>query len=167
MDTRLPIFELGAMANIPSDDPAHMADHVSLLADSFQRLTGRLLIEADADALAQCVWAAPFALVSHGTEPDPVFNYANLTALRLFEMTWQDFTRLPSRLSAEAPNRRERARLLAQVSAQGYIDDYAGVRISASGRRFVIEGAVVWNVVDAQGGYHGQAAMFAHWRDAV
>ena len=149
------------------DYPAHMADHVALLADSFMRLTGRPLIDAGAEDLAFRVWRAPFALVSHGTEPDPIFNYANLTALRLFEMPWPAFTSLPSRLSAEPARREERARLLRRVSAHGYIDDYAGVRISASGRRFAIEDAVVWNVVDAGGIHRGQAAMFARWSDAA
>lgn len=165
MDMRAPIFELGAMANIPSDDPASMRDHAALLADSFMRLTGRPLIDAEAHGLALRVWQAPFALVSHGTEPDPVFNYANMTALRLFEMSWPAFIRLPSRLSAEPANRDERARLLMRVSTHGYIDDYSGVRISASGRRFAIKGAVVWNVIDELGRYHGQAAMFTHWDD--
>ena len=50
---------------------------------------------------------------------------------------------------------RRRAGRRACVSAHGYIDDYSGVRISASGRRFVIRDAVVWNVVDAQGRHHG------------
>lgn len=147
--------------------PEHLSDHVLLLADSYARLSGRqLLAGADTQELAYHVWQAPFALVSHGTEADPVFNYANLTALRLFEMDLEAFTRLPSRLSAETKNREARAALLRRVSEHGYIDDYSGVRISASGRRFVIRDAVVWNVVDHQGRYRGQAAMFAHWHDA-
>ena len=32
-----------------------------------------------------------------------------------------------------------------------FIDDYTGVRISASGRRFRIDKAVVWNLVDQEG----------------
>lgn len=145
--------------------PAHMAKHARLLADNFARLTGRTLIDAHADDVARWLWEAPFALVSHGTEPDPVFNYANRTALGLFEMSWEAFTRLPSRLSAEPVNREARAALLARVSVHGYIDDYAGVRISATGRRFTIRDAVVWNVVDGEGVHHGQAAMFARWDD--
>ena len=43
-------------------------------------------------------------------------------------------------------------------AAQGFIRDYAGVRIAASGRRFRIDDAVVWNLVDADGVRHGQAA---------
>jgi len=53
-------------------------------------------------------------------------------------MSWAELTRTPSRLTAEAPNREERARLLAAVTARGFIDDYSGVRISKSGRRFRI-----------------------------
>lgn len=49
-------------------------------------------------------------------------------------MDWNEFTRLPWRLSAEAVNQAERRQLLAQVSAQGYSDDYRGIRISKTGR---------------------------------
>ena len=45
----------------------------------------------------------------------------------------------------------------------GFIDDYTGVRISASGRRFRIDKAVVWNLVDQEGLYRGQAACFDAW----
>ena len=53
---------------------------------------------------------------------------------------------------------------LARVSRDGYIDDYRGVRISATGKRFMIEEAVVWNLIDAAGGHHGQAATFSRWQ---
>jgi hypothetical protein len=38
------------------------------------------------------------------------------------------------------------------------------VRIGRHGRRFLIEEAVVWNVLDKRGIYQGQAASFRHWR---
>jgi hypothetical protein len=104
-------------------------------------------------------------VVSHNTDRDPIFNYANQTAMRLFDMSWIEFTRLPSRLSAEAINREERARLMLRVTRDGFIDDYRGVRISAGGRRFEIINATVWNLVDAEGEYRGQAAAFHHWRN--
>ncbi len=53
--------------------------------------------------------------------------------------------------------------MLERVTRDGFIDDYAGVRISARGRRFRIEQAVVWNLVDRVGRHHGQAATFSHW----
>ena len=106
---------------------------------------------------------APFVLVSHGTEADPVLNYGNATALALWEMSWDELTRTPSRLTAEAPNREERAKLLEGVTRCGFIDDYAGVRISKSGRHFKISNATVWNLLTEDGRPCGQAAMFAQW----
>lgn len=71
---------------------------------------------------------------------------------------------MPSRLSAEPVSREERARLLAEVSKNGFIDNYTGVRISRTGKRFLIEHAIVWNLLDEQGVYRGQAAMFRDWK---
>ena len=49
------------------------------------------------------------------------------------------------------------------TARDGFVDDYSGVRISATGRRFFIEKATVWNVRDERGEFAGQAAMFRHW----
>jgi hypothetical protein len=136
----------------------HAGPRLALIAESHARLTGRPLIEEGA-----ALWSAPFALLAHGFEPDPVFFDGNRRALELFEVSAEDLVRMASRLSAEAPDRAERARLLEQVARRGFIDDYAGVRVAASGRRFRIEQATVWNLVDASGQVHGQAAAFARW----
>ena len=133
-----------------------------LIAESYQRLLGKPLVSASGD-IALDLWQAPQVIVAHGTEDDPVFFYGNRRALDVFEMAFADFICLPSRFSAEPLLREERARLLERVSRDGYIDDYAGVRVSASGRRFRIEQAVVWNLIDAAGVCHGQAATFDHW----
>jgi hypothetical protein len=70
---------------------------------------------------------------------------------------------MPSRLTAEDKIREERAALMKRVTEYGYIDDYSGVRISKSGKRFLIEQATVWNLMDSEGVYHGQAALFSDW----
>jgi hypothetical protein len=82
----------------------------------------------------------------------------------LFELSWAELTRMRSWLTAESPEREERTRLLERVMAQGYIDDYAGVRVSRTGRRFLIEGATVWNLIETDGRLVGQAATFSRWR---
>lgn len=149
----------------PAAENGHLREHVELLLSSYRRWLKRelpLSIRGERSQ-AEALFAADFALVSHGVELDPIFNYGNRTALRLFELEWEAFVCLPSRKSAEVPDRRERARLLETVHSQGYIDDYAGVRISASGQRFRIERAVVWNLVDESGCYRGQAACFNRW----
>lgn len=141
--------------------PAASAGRVALIADSFQRLLGRPLLNV---AAGETLWTAARVIVAHGTEADPIFFYGNRQALQAFEMDFSTFCQLPSRFSAEPLAREERAQLLARVTCDGYIDDYAGVRISSTGRRFRIEQAIVWNLLDAAGNYHGQAATFDRWQ---
>lgn len=144
--------------------PAEPSDvRLTLLANSHQRLTGRPLVEAAGGDLRRALWTARSVIVAHGTEADPVFCYGNQRALDLFEMDWASFVRLPSRRSAEPLLRDERARLLERVARDGCITDYAGVRISATGQRFRIVQAVVWNLIDTDGVCHGQAAAFERW----
>ena len=102
-------------------------------------------------------------VVRRTPEPDPVFNFGNKTALDLFEMTWDEFTQLPSRMSAEPMHRAEREALLREVHEQGYSTGYQGIRISKSGKRFRIEDTTVWNMYDEQGQHCGQAATYARW----
>ncbi|HEY3598105.1 MAG TPA: MEKHLA domain-containing protein [Paraburkholderia sp.] len=140
----------------------------ALLADSYQRLVGTPLFDPRQLQTNAAHWLyedAPFALLSHNTDADPRFVYANKTAQRCFEYDWAEFTSLHSRLSAEEPNRDARARLLEDVRTQGFSRDYRGVRIAKSGRRFWIENVTVWNLLDRDGVYRGQAAMFDRWTD--
>lgn len=138
---------------------------LALIGDSFHRLTGRQLVNRPAGLpWAEALWAASCVVVAHGTEADPVFFYGNRRALELFDMPFDTFTRLPSRLSAEPVAQAERAALLARVTRDGFIADYAGVRIAANGARFRIEHAVVWNLTDSRGVLHGQAATFSRWQ---
>lgn len=151
---------------IPGPDNDFLAPHALLLLESYRRLLGRELVAAGTvPEKARALYEAPFVVVSHDTAPDPVFNYANLAAQHLFEMDWNAFVRTPSRLSAGPVHRDERARLLEEVARNGYIDNYAGIRVSKSGRQFRIERAVVWNLTDALGRYAGQAAVFSDWQD--
>jgi hypothetical protein len=135
------------------------------LARSLKHWTGRELLPGNFSEaeLSEKLFFAPFVVVSHGTEADPVLNYGNAAALALWKMSWEELTRTPSRLTAEAPNREERAKLLEAVTRCGFIDDYSGVRISKSGRRFCISRATVWNLLAADGKPRGQAAMFDRW----
>lgn len=142
-----------------------MVEHVQVLLDSFARLLGRELIPraGSAEEQAERLFRASFVVVSHGTEADPILNYGNAAALALWEMTPEELARTPSRLTAEPVHRDERARLLERTQRDGHVDDYAGIRISKTGRRFRIERAIVWNLADATGAPRGQAATFDLW----
>ncbi|MEN8168051.1 MAG: MEKHLA domain-containing protein [Pseudomonadota bacterium] len=150
----------------PNDTNGFYPEHINLLLYSFKTLTGRDLVSSEMEPLAaaKAIYFAPFAVVSHDTSADPIFNYANQTALLLFEMSWEEFTTLPSRCSADTPNQEERTRQLDEVTRKGFIENYSGIRISKKGNRFVIENAVVWNLIDPSGNYRGQAATFNEWR---
>lgn len=140
-------------------------DKLALIAESHARVTGRALV-GSAHGLREALWNAASAIVAHGAGADPVFFYGNRTALKLFEMDWASFVQMPSRLSAEPLLRDERAQLLERVTRDGFISDYSGIRISSSGKRFRIERATVWNLLDGNGICHGQAATFDRWRPA-
>lgn len=150
----------------PGPANCYQVDHVERLRRTFHALTGRDLIDPALSpaAAADALFHSPFVVLSHDATPDPILTYGNRIALELFELAWEELVWMPSRLTAEAPDRAERARLLAQVAAQGFIDDYAGVRISRTGKRFRIERATVWNLTDDQGQPCGQAATFRTWR---
>ncbi len=140
------------------------AGFFALLTESYARLVGTPLVPPDSDA----TWLyrhAPFVVLAHGTDPDPHFIYANQSGQDCFGYSWDEFLALPSRLSAEPQDQAERQRLLDQVRRDGFMPAYRGVRIAKSGRRFVIENGVVWELIDRHGTRHGQAATFSSWRD--
>jgi hypothetical protein len=153
-------------------------EQVTLITSSYRRLLGSELLRSsrsdsqqvprrralsDPSALALAVWESPLAVVSHGTEDDPLFNFGNRTALRLWEMSAGEFVGLPSRYSAEASERADRQKLLSDVASQGFSRNYSGVRVSQSGQRFRIERATVFNLADKDGTPRGQAAVFSGW----
>ena len=137
-----------------------------VLLDNFEQLLGYELISRDGNEAeqAKALFQADFVVVSHGTQTDPIFNYGNQTALDLWVMDWQSFTKMPSRLAAESVNRDSRAKMLAQAQSKGYIDDYSGVRIASNGQRFYIQQAIIWNLKDLQARKVGQAATFSQWQ---
>ncbi len=144
----------------------HVVHRCRILCDSYARLLGRPLLPnlpREDRALAQALYEAAPVIVSHGIEPDPIFWFANRSAQRLWELDWQTFTHMPSRKSVAADEHQDREALLRRAAEQGYIDDYQGVRISASGRRFRIENVVLWNLTDDRGRRVGQAAAFSSW----
>ena len=104
----------------PSENNGYLVEHITLMEESLRRLTGKQFTDfgLNSNNLGKSLYYAPFVVVSHNTDPDPIFNYANLTAQKLFEINWAEFTSFPSRQSAEVPNQAERARLMEAVTNQ-------------------------------------------------
>ena len=150
---------------LPQPMPAMDLTWMRWLLDSYAFWLKRDLVERTGTLDEQCrrLFFSPFVVVSHANAEDPVLNYGNRQALLLWEMTWPELTATPSRLTAEPVNRTERARMLRQAAEHGFITGYEGVRISKSGRRFLVKQATVWNVIDEHGARQGQAATFSRW----
>jgi len=152
------------MTSQPWMDPA-VVQWTQRQLDSYRHWIGRELIEryAEPEIQARALFESPLVVVSHGTEADPILNYGNQTALDLWHLTWEQLIKTPSRLTAEPVNRAEREWMLEQARTRGFIDNYRGVRISGTGRRFLVENALIWNVLDADHQRIGQAATFTRW----
>ena len=136
------------------------------LLDSYAYWVKQELIERTGTPLEQAerLFDSAFVVASHGKEDDPVLNYGNRTALNLWMMDWQQFTHTPSRLTAEPAKQEERARMLEQVKTQGYHADYSGIRISSTGKRFLAERSLIWNIHKPDGTIAGQGATFTTWK---
>jgi PAS domain-containing protein len=149
----------------PTTSNDYLCHHITVLRQSFKQLLGRDLIEPRGTnaTIAQAVFFAPFAVLSHDNAADRLFNYANLKALDLFGYPWDELIGLPSRLSAEPANQVERKQSLAKAMVNGFVEDYQGVRITKTGKHFMIKNAIIWNVVDADNRGTGQAACFDEW----
>ena len=130
-----------------------------LLTGSYARLVGSPLVP-NGSGPDWLYHEAPFAVLAHNTEPDPRFVYANEAAQRCFEYSWDEFTALRSRFSAEVADQAERQQLLDAVTRNGFMNGYRGMRVARSGRRFWIRDGVVWQLVDINGVQRGQAATF-------
>lgn len=139
--------------------------HTQILLNSYRQFLGEELIARDGSDKDQSrtLFEAPSVVVSHGTQSDPILNYGNQVALNLWEMDLETLLQTPSRMTAEPVHRDERAQLLERTSRDGFVDDYRGIRIASTGRRFLIEQAIVWNLVNDDGDRVGQAATFSNW----
>lgn len=146
------------------EDPAFFV----LLTQSYCRLLGQSLVPEGMSRLAAAQWLyedAPFGILAHTADADPMFMYGNKAAQKCFDYTWQELIRLPSRLSAEAPNREERQEFLERVKRDGFARGYRGVRVTKTGKRFMIEDATLWQLYDQGHRFHGQAVIIPRWSE--
>ena len=138
--------------------------HTQRLLYSFQHWMSRPLLNVAGSPLeqAQQVFQASIAILSHGTEMDPILNYGNQRSLDIWKLSWEEFVQMPSHKTAESTSQEMRSQLFLIVQKQGYTP-FSGTRISSTGRRFHIEDGILWNVIDQQGTLHGQAAVFSQY----
>ena len=139
--------------------------HSQRLMHSYKHWTGKSLLDVSGtpEEIAQALFEAPFVLASHGMEPDPILNYGNRMALQLWELSWEEFTRIPSCKAADEAVQDERNGQLAQTTTKGF-HNFPAIRITSTGKRFQIEQVTMWNILDDQNQQCGQAALFYKWK---
>ncbi len=149
---------------LPSNIPNDFAIlHTQRILASYKKWMGRDLLEPSHLPAQGRLFYAPFVVVTSNNAPDPILNYGNQASLDLWEMSWETLTQTPGRHTAEPMHRDERQKFLDAVQKNGFVDNYSGIRISSSGKRFEIKNAIVWNLVNESGDFIGQAATFSNW----
>ncbi|NQS85537.1 MEKHLA domain-containing protein [Pantoea allii] len=130
--------------------------------ERYRALTGRGLYCPD-EHVDRYLWLhehAPYSILAHSSEADPVFVYANRCALSCFKYSLEEMLQLPSRLSAGPSDREARQHLLDIVKRDGIATGYSGPRVDKQGKSFIIYEGEVWQSDrDAEAGW-GQAALF-------
>jgi len=137
----------------------------TLITSSYFHFLRTPLVDGSSpEIMAEKLYNADFAVLSHDGASDPCFNYANKKAQELFEFTWDEFQTIPSRLSAEPDLQEARDKVLEIATQKGFYTGYKGVRISKSGKRFLIENCTIFNLIDGNEKKIGQAAIFPDWQ---
>jgi MEKHLA domain len=114
-----------------------------------------------------------FALLSHGIQSDPVYNYFNKAALQQFLFSEPSVYSIPSRYSAPSgivrSSREEILKASVGRSASTSKSENwlivlpNAVRQKRSGQLFRIPEVLLWNVYNDQGERVGQTAIFDTW----
>eukprot|EP01084_Bolivina_argentea_P220740 374049_1 len=154
----------GCVPNIP--------DHIRLMDQSLHNSSGIGLFRRLNDILSEenCMVNIKsaealdqnerFSVLSHGTQNDPIFNYANAAALTLFEQTIENLCITPSRYSTVPELMEDRSQLLRQFEAMDYGYIYDAIRTTTQGKLFSIKKVLVWNLYHDNGDHIGLAAFY-------
>jgi hypothetical protein len=136
-----------------------------IILNSYQQLLGKELINRNGNPReeAKQLFYAPMIVLSHNSDPDPLYNYANLQGLKLWEMTWEELITTPSKSTTEPILREKRDKFLAETTTKGYITNYQGIRVSRTGKKYKIKDVIVWNLTNEEDQYCGQGATFSRW----
>ena len=158
---------------MPSENPSPWLGNQTLvlaellLASHLEAFSQPLVAETPGEQSRLCrcqkLFRCGFPVLAHGTGDDPRLTYANAAALQLWETNWEALIGLPSRSTAPEEEQRERRSALGQAKRLEAMTGYCGIRVSRTGRRFMIRNARIWTLQDGERQICGQAASFSDW----
>jgi hypothetical protein len=154
--------------SVPRGCVRNLDNHLRLLSESLKKSSGTDMFQWINDrspdtpltTASQVDTNTRFGVLSHGTQPDPIYNYGNQASLELFEYALGDLCQTPSRFSTVPELMEDRSKLIQEIETKGfgYIDDAA--RVSAEGTLFLISKILVWTVFDDSNSRIGLAAIY-------
>lgn len=149
-------------------DDSFRACRAREILDSYRRLLGRELLPRSGDATedARRLFDLPLAVLAHDTAPQPRLDWANRAAAMAFDATPESLLGRPSAATTPADAVADRGKLFEALARDRFVTGYSGVRVSLTGRRFVIDDVTVFEVTDADGRPAGHAAVIGTTRPA-
>ena len=174
-------FDENAVDSYGPDNPGgcirNLENHIRLLNQSLQDSSGQSLfgwiqtqqyIEGESQLIEESAQQlhnnTRFGILSHGTQPDPIYNYGNLASLELFEQTIEKLCQTPSRFSTIPELMEDRSELIKAIEKDGHGTIHNAIRISAEGHPFEIPQIKVWTVRDDDGKRIGLAAIYDRYK---
>ena len=136
---------------------------VSWSSDSLERLSGESLLDKmeGVGSVAEVHGNERYAVLSHGIQEDPIYNYFNEGALQTFLWPPEEIYSVPSRYSAPSGNvRQERQQLMQNVVEQDLRVFPTAIRQNKLGKQFQLTNVLLWNVYNNDGDRVGQTALF-------
>lgn len=139
---------------------------VRFSSDSLQKFTGKSLYEemegSNARTPSDVHTDERYAVLSHGNQADPIYNYFNKGAFLAFEFPEETVYQMQSRYSApDGKVRSERDGLIQTIVEQDGLKILTNaIRRKGNGELFLIPNVILWNVYDDEGNRVGQTAIF-------
>ena len=149
----------------PDEANGYQRNHVKRMRNNLIKLGGVDLFDFDKAGViaAKKMFHAPFGIFSFDNAEKPVFTYANLTALELFDTSWEELTQMTIDELMDAESWKETINMIANVKQKGALPNYSGKRVSKTGKQFNFENGIIWNLLDEFLTVDGQAVVFANW----
>lgn len=141
-------------------------DRAAVILDSYRHHLGRDLFPRSGSAAtdAERLFDLPMGVLAHDTSTPALLDWANRAAAVAFDATPTALLGRPSAATAPADATANREQLFTRLREQGFVTGYEGVRISLTGRRFVIADVTVYELRDRDGRAAGHAAIIGTTR---
>jgi MEKHLA domain len=147
---------------IPEGRVPDMDAWIQLSSDSLKKFTGKSLFDY-MDGVTQPSQVHDnkrYAVLSHGTQEDPIYCYFNKAALEQFQWTEETIYSLPSRYSApDGAHRSARQADIEQAIQQDVTELASVIRQTRHGELFEMIKVLLWNVYDGDQRV-GQTALY-------